>query len=51
MGNTSAASDSFLDREIHRQWMAQPLPLAHRRLRDAQIFGRDPMQRDEQVVV
>jgi hypothetical protein len=31
--------------------MAESLPLAHRRLREAQVFRRDSIQRDEQVVV
>src|SRR5215510_2258695 len=31
--------------------MAQSLPLAHRRLRLAQIFRRDPMQCDQNVVI
>src|ERR1041385_1780899 len=31
--------------------MAQPLPLAHRRLRLSQIFGRDALQCDQEVVV
>ncbi len=31
--------------------MAQSLPLAHRRLRLAQIFRRDAVQGDEKVVV
>src|SRR5215475_1573825 len=37
--------------EIDRQWMAQPLPLTHRCLCLAQIFGRDAIERDQDVVI
>src|SRR6185369_11264791 len=41
----------FLHREVDRQWMAQPLPFTHRRLCLAQVFRRDALERDQDVVV
>src|SRR5215213_6680984 len=41
----------LLDGEIDRQRMAQTLPFARWRLGLAQVFRRDVIQRDEQVVI
>ncbi len=48
--NVGSIGELF-DSEIDGQWMAQPLPLTHRRLRLAQVFRRDAVQRDQDVVV
>src|SRR5690242_15982857 len=41
----------FFYSEVDGQRMAESLPLAHRRLGQPQIFRRDAVQSDEQVVV
>src|ERR1044071_1353929 len=41
----------FFNCEIDWQWVAQALPLAHRRLCLAQVFRRDAVERDQYVVI